>query len=308
MNFRRLPPMVFALVLLALAVVPVGAQAPQSSLTLNAYQCPADYDEVSDCVRLGGVAVSVKQDGQEIGPLTTLAAEGVSLDLLRGTAIRLEIIGGQPEATVLEASSLAFDAAEGVNAVTLVFLEQEGVEPPPHSGTNALVVETLVCPEGYAGDNYVRDCLGKAGIDITVTRAWDAFSVAGTTGADGIAAFQGLGEGDYRVSVEVAARAAVLTVCGTSNGFEPRQLTNPDTNSIVVYIGPAEELTCTFFAIPPAGEKTSGGGVVVEVLPNTGSGPSVDRAWLDAGWMTLGMGVLISVAGSATLRRARILR
>jgi len=340
---------VLAVFALVLAVLPAGAQAPGSYLNLNAYQCPADYDQISDCTKLSGVTVAVTQDGQPLGTVVSSATEGSTLDLLWGAAISLEV-SGAPEGTVLEETTLSFDAVEGQNAVTLVFVGQQapaeayldlvawfcpanyddlvdacdrlgdvyvevrqdgsplgqvvtsstesatidlavgstidlqiagGVperadlesdadlsftavegqkaamlvfvaqDPAPHEDANALVVEALLCPVAYDGNDYAADCPGEPGIEATVTRDADGFTVTGETGADGIVGFQGLGEGTYVVELGVPGDFAdFLTFCGTPDGFEPRQVENPDTNRIGVYLGPEEELTCTFFVIP----------------------------------------------------------
>ncbi len=315
---RRIPFLLLALIALALVARPAGAQAPPSSVNINAYHCPTGYDQVSDCTKLEGVVVQVNQDGQPLDEVTTSASEGAELEVMFGAAIELEILSGQPAGTVLEPATLSFDAAEGVNAVTLIFVDQEAqTPPPPHSDTNALVVQALVCPVAYTGDNYVRDCPGESGIEATVTRDADGFAVTQTTGADGIVGFQGLGEGTYMVELGVPGDFADFqTLCGTPDGFEPRQVTNPNTNRIGVYLGPTEELTCTFFVIPvdakgetpPAtGEPTPtptkvATGDSVKALPSTGAGVS-DADGFESLLLLVGGGLVLAVAGALTVRR-----
>jgi hypothetical protein len=405
---------------LVLPTASASAQAPPSSLNLNAYQCPSGYDQISDCTKLADVVVNVKQDGQPLGQLVSRADEGATLDLMWGAFVELEIAGGVPEGTVLEDTGLSFDAVEGVNAVTLTFVSQDAppppssshvsvvawfcpagyagqvdactrladvfvdvtqdgqplgqlrtsstdaatlevlpgafidltiaggvpersdlesdldlsftaVEgdnpvmlvfvaqddvPPPHSDTNALVAQALVCPVEYAGDNYARDCVGDDGITVTVTRDADGFSVSDVTGIDGIVGFQGLGEGTYTVELGVPGDfASFLTFCGVPGEVEPRQVTNPDTNRIGVYLGPTEELTCTFFIVPvdagaeptppdtgaeptpaPAAKPTPS--VPVTALPSTGSGSTVsDGGGIAALSLLLGVSILLGLAG-----------
>jgi hypothetical protein len=298
---------------LLFAALPAAAQAPQSSINLNAYQCPADYDQVSDCTRLDGVVVSVTQDGQPHGEIVSSATEGVELEVMSGAAIALSIVDGQPAGTVLEDTALSFDAVEGVNAVTLTFVTQEDPAPePPHSDTNALVVGALLCPADYAGNNYARDCLGEEGIDVTVTRDADGFTVTQATGSDGITGFQGLGKGDYTVELGVPGDfAGFLTVCGTPNDSEPRQVTNPDSNRIGVYLGPTEELTCTFFIVPedargePSPSKPTPAGPVTD-LPSTGTGDtSREASGLGALSLILGTSFLLGLLGALYLRQRR---
>lgn len=338
MRHRLVSPVLFALIALVLAALPAGAQAPQSSLNLNAYQCPAGYDRISDCTKLGGVVVAVTQDGQPLAELTSSASEGASLEIMFGAAISLEILAGQPEGTVLEPASLSFDAAEGQNAVTLVFVGQEApteaptevpTVPAPHSDTNALVVQALLCPVAYDGNNYVRDCPGEAGIAVTVTRDADGFVVSDTTGEAGVVGFQGLGEGTYTIELGVPGDFADFqTVCGTPDGFEPREVTNPNTNLIGVYLAPVEELTCTFFVIPvdargeteptkpatdeptaaptkraagPAPTK-SATSEPVAALPSTGAGANAaDRS--DTVLLLLGAGLVLALAAASAVRR-----
>ncbi len=323
---RHVPYLLLALLALVLAARPAGAQAPSSSVNLNAYHCPAGYDQVSDCTKLEGVVVGVTQDGQPLGEITTSASEGAELDVMFGAAIQLELLSGQPAGTVLEPATLNFDAAEGVNAVTLIFVDQEAqTPPPPHSDTNALVVQALVCPVAYAGDNYARDCPGESGIEATVMRDADGFAVTQTTGADGIVGFQGLGEGTYTVELGVPGDFADFqTVCGTPDGFEPRQVTNPNTNRIGVYLGPNEELTCTFFVIPvdakgettptptqpatseptPTPTKVATGGPV-KALPSTGAGVT-DADGFGSLILLVSAGLVLALAGAVTVKRRQI--
>jgi hypothetical protein len=415
MKRRPIYSLLFAIFTLLLAAVPTGAQAPESFLNLNAYQCPADYDQVSDCTKLGGVVVAVSQDGQPLGQVITSASEGATLDLMFGAFISLEVVGGVPEGTVLADTTLSFDAIEGQNAVTLIFLPEEdpapssylslyawwcpadyedladactrladvyvdvsqdgqplgqvvtqstdaatlalqagafieleiaggvpegavleseldlaftavagenpamlvfvdqegGAPPPPHSDANALVVQALLCPVAYTGNNYAADCVGEPGIEATVTRDADGFTVTDATGADGIVGFQGLSEGTYTVELGVPGDFADFqTVCGTPDGFEPREVTNPNTNRIGVYLGPEEELTCTFFIIPvdangaptvtPAPTKPAG---PVASLPDTGAGSPAGGS--EALVLALAVALLASVVGLVMgMRRA----
>lgn len=429
MTYRHFLSLIFTMSALLVATMPASAQAPESSLNLNAYHCPADYDQVSDCTKLADVYVDVKQDGQPLDQVVTRADEGATLDLMWGAFIELEIAGGAPEGTALEDTALSFDAVEGVNAVTLVFVSQDepppaqssylslvswhcpanyadlvdactrladvyvdvtqdgeplgqirtlstdaatldleegasieltiaggvperadlesdldlsftavagensamlvfvaqdqGEVPPPHSDTNALVVEALLCPAEYAGNNYAEDCVGEEGIEATVTRDADGFSVTDVTGTGGIVGFQGLGEGTYTVELGVPGDFAdFLTVCGTPEGFEPREVTNPDTNRIGVYVGPTEELTCTFFIVPvdpdeqpapqpgdgeakptpvPAKPTTS---VPVTSLPTTGTGATTaDGNGLGALSLMLGTSILLGLGGTWLIRQ-----
>jgi hypothetical protein len=426
MNPRSLLAFLLVATALLFAALPAAAQAPQSSINLNAYECPAGYDPVSDCTKLDGVVVAVTQDGQPHGEVTSSAVEGAELNVMFGAAITLSVVGGQPAGTVLEDTSLSFDAVEGMNAVTLVFVsreepapatdsyltavawscpadyaqladactrladvyidvardgqpfaqirtlsteaatldiptgaaieleiaggvpersvleseqdlsftavegensvmlvfvaQEEETPPPPHSDTNALVVEALVCPVAYVGNNYVRDCPGEDDIEVTVSRDADGFTVTEPTGTDGIVGFQGLGEGTYTVELGVPGDFAdFLTVCGTPEAFEPREITNPDTNRIGVYVGPEEEVTCTFFIVPvdakgdpdptktpPAVPTVTPSGAPITGLPSTGSGEATDDGRsFDRFLLIAGTGILIASASTLLMRQRR---
>jgi hypothetical protein len=138
--------------------------------------------------------------------------------------------------------------------------------------------------------------------------------VADVTGAEGIVGFQGLGEGTYTVELGVPGDAAsFLTVCGTPDGFEPREVSNPDTNRLGVYLGPTETLTCTFFIIPadlagapapaPAPAQPTTAGPVTQ-LPSTGTGEMTSTGNIaNAFWYTLGTSFLLAGAGTLIMQR-----
>ena len=158
----------------------------------------------------------------------------------------------------------------------------------PAGRESDLIVDALVCPVAYAGDNFARDCLGEEGIAVTAFQEPNGTPVTIATDAEGRAVFADLVYGGYRIELGVPGDfAGFQTVCGVEDGFEPRQLDNPNTNRIGVYVGPDEQLFCTFFVIPvdaqgdtdptvtpapantPAPAKTP---VPVVTLPNTGAG------------------------------------
>ncbi len=141
------------------------------------------------------------------------------------------------------------------------------------------------------------------------------------TGIDGIVGFQGLGEGTYTVELGVPGDFAdFLTFCGAPGEVEPRQISNPDTNRIGVYLGPTEELTCTFYIVPvdagavptpvdtgdkptpvPAKPTTS---APVTALPTTGAGSTTaDGNGLPVLSLLLGTSILLGLAGARYMRR-----
>ncbi|MDQ4044517.1 MAG: thrombospondin type 3 repeat-containing protein [Chloroflexota bacterium] len=124
-------PQSMILALLALAFVSFGipaaaAQPAPAIVGINSWLCPSDYDQISDCEKIGGVVVSIQADGQAVGELTTVANSAVEVEVLPGQSVTVSIVGGAPEGTTLEDAELTFTAAEGHNPVTLVFLEPSG--------------------------------------------------------------------------------------------------------------------------------------------------------------------------------------
>jgi hypothetical protein len=148
---------------------------------------------------------------------------------------------------------------------------------------------------------------------VTVTRDADGFSATGVTGADGVVGFPGLGEGTYTIELGVPGDFAdFMTVCGTPEGFEPREVINPDSNRIGVYAGPTEQLTCTFFIFPvdASGEPTPAPAPAkptpaapVTGLPSTGTGATVtDENGLTVLVLMVGASVLTGLGGTWVLR------
>jgi hypothetical protein len=105
--------------------------------------------------------------------------------------------------------------------------------------------------------------------------------------------------------------ADFLTFCGTPDAVEPRELSNPDTNRIGVYLGPTETLTCTFFIVPadvdadPAPTKPTTNAPVTR-LPSTGVGETTSvESDLRAFSLMLGASLLLAAAGIRVLQRQR---
>lgn len=112
------------MLLLVSGATSASAQAPQSSVSINSYACPPDYDQVSDCTKIGGVTVRVLEDGQQLADVTTVPEAPAEVDVMFGARVEVQVLSGAPEGSSLEATTLAFDAAEGSNPVTLVFIQQ----------------------------------------------------------------------------------------------------------------------------------------------------------------------------------------
>lgn len=117
--------LVAMLILLLLAGTgSASAQAPTSTVSINSYSCPPDYDQVSDCTKIGNVSVRVIEDGQQLADVTTVPESPVEVDVMWGAWIEVQYLAGAPTGSTLEATTLTFDAAEGGNPVTLVFVRE----------------------------------------------------------------------------------------------------------------------------------------------------------------------------------------
>lgn len=128
----RSRPTLLALVTMFLLLIPASAnaQAVQSFVSINSYLCPTGYDQVSDCTRIGGVVIRVIADGQVVAEVTTVPESPVDVEVLSGQAIQTEVVGGVPADATLEPAGLVFDAVDGTNPVTLVFVTAQ-TEPEP---------------------------------------------------------------------------------------------------------------------------------------------------------------------------------
>ena len=317
---KRLPflSFAFAIFALALTILPAGAQTEPAELNLNAYQCPADYDQISDCVKLSGVAVDVKQNQAQLVQLVTSAESGVTAELTVGAFIDLEIVE-IPEGTELQAdAALSFTAVAGQNPVTLIFIEQG--EETPVAESSDLIVRALVCPveyEGETGADYEANCEPELDIAVTVTGDTAGTPIEGATGDDGSVTFIDLAEDDYTIELGVPGDFATFRTACTPNGVDPRTITeNPNTNLISIRLAPAETLTCTFYVIPvnAQGEPTVAPTVAATVaptqpagqvgsLPDTGSGSAATT-----GGVTIHPGAFLSlvvVVGMVILAASR---
>jgi hypothetical protein len=119
---RLLSIFAFVTTIFAFAAAPIGAQPAPATVNVNSYLCPADYDQVSDCLKIGDVTVSISADGSVIGEVTTIPESSADIEVPVGSNVTIAVGGGAPEGT-LEDTALTFIAVEGTNPVTLVFVE-----------------------------------------------------------------------------------------------------------------------------------------------------------------------------------------
>jgi hypothetical protein len=161
--------------------------------------------------------------------------------------------------------------------------------PAQQEEGSTLRVQVRILPVGYEGNNVPGDSEPLDGVTVTVAIPESEWSASAETDADGFASFADLAEGQYMVILNVPGDAAEFeTVFGTEDGFEPRQHDGQNTNQPVVYVGPHELLSGTFYVIPtnadaePEPTQTPAQPVPapkptmepVTQFPNTGAGDS----------------------------------
>ena len=194
-------------------------------------------------------------------------------------------------------------------------LDRNSVPVQPAEST--LVVDVLILPEDYDGNDYVGDSEPLDDIEVTVSIPASEWGVTRTTDENGRVVFEGLGEGVYNVYVHIPGDFAdFITFFGTEDGFEPRQHDNQNTNNPAVYVGPDETLYGTFYVIPedagaeptptqPAKPTKPQPTQPVKVLPNTGSGGEAEETESSATLVLILAGGL-AVAGLVAVGRKRL--
>ena len=81
-------PLIAMLVMLLVAGAGTAtAQAPQGTVSIHTYACPADYDQVSDCTRIGGVSIRVSTDAPSSSDVVTIAEAPVEVTVVPGTTV-----------------------------------------------------------------------------------------------------------------------------------------------------------------------------------------------------------------------------
>jgi hypothetical protein len=187
-------------------------------------------------------------------------------------------------------------------------------KPAAQQALSSISVEVRILPAGYTGNDFAGDSEPLPDVNVTVAIPASEFGVSATTGAEGLATFAELGEGQYMVILDIPGDAAdFITVFGTEDGFEPRQHDGQDTNEPVVYLGPDEVLHGTFFVIPAdAGAEPEPTVPVtpdpkptmepVTAFPNTGAGdPSDDTRQAPF----LAVLAVLALVGSALVSKGR---
>lgn len=102
-----------------------AAQGGEGTVSINSYSCPADYDQISDCMKIGGVSVRVTTDTPASTDVVTVAESPVDVTVVAGSNVTVEVLSGAPTGSVLEPTALQFVAVEGANPITLVFVDPQ---------------------------------------------------------------------------------------------------------------------------------------------------------------------------------------
>ena len=123
-----------------------------------------------------------------------------------------------------------------------------------------LTIHNRLCPRGYTGTNYYRDCHDRAAVGMEFTLA-GAQRASGTTDSEGNVSFDLL-SGAYRVRGGVPGDVATLRVycseANTSGGRTPypfRYIRNGvrgpnDPSGIRIELGAGDNVICDWYNIP----------------------------------------------------------
>jgi hypothetical protein len=128
--------------------------------------------------------------------------------------------------------------------------------------------------------------------------------------------FAPLGAGDYAITLGAPVNfARFVTYCGQVGALEPRQIANPDTNSVGLTVYPSEEVHCSFYVIPqdapaqptPTPTRPAQPTQPVKALPNTGTGAGMGEAeeTSSSSALVLILAGALAVAGFVAVGRKR---
>jgi hypothetical protein len=199
----------------------------------------------------------------------------------------------------------------------------------PLAGTRALAqadnnlasitIYTAVCPSGYAGNDLFGDCFDNPGADIAYLLTGPAFpeTVTTSSGADGLAAFEGIDEpGEYLLQVDVPLEfASVVAFCSDEFGDPFPVADESAVGGVGLDLTLDDDLRCDFYIIPedlsgrtptPQPTQAPQATSTVGALPNTGTGPNGIEG--GTSWPLAWALALLVVAGAASTVRARLVR
>jgi hypothetical protein len=266
----------FALVLAALAAVAsfgaARAQAPQASITLYKAVCPEGYTGTNygaDCYGTPGGGYTFTLTGPGFSGAETTAAsgfaafEGISAN---GTYTLIETLppniddfavscsaGGQPFPFTYVAGgiSLALTTADDLRC--------DWFNVPVCPATNdqaSVTIRKADCPPEYTGTAVYEDCYANPGSGYTFTLSGPGGTAEATTGAAGVAFFEGITEpGAYTLTetppAPVEAHAVFCTEDDAAFPFTYVQ------GGIAFTLGPNDDVKCDWFNVPADNQLAS---------------------------------------------------
>jgi hypothetical protein len=295
---------------------------------------PLNYDGndfANDSTALVGIDLMVHFPGSDIGYSAKTDEAGIATinNLQEGNyEVVLDIPGDSARFTTFFGTDDGFEPRQHENQDTnhpIVYLGPDEqlngtfyVQPYEDGGAeqnlSSVQISVLALPAGYTGSNYTDDSAPMAGIEVTVAIPGSEFALTTETDSSGLAAFGGLGEGNYQHFLGIPAHAAdFVPYFGTEGEIEPRPVDGQDSNAPTVYLNANELLYGSFYVIPvdagaePTATPGNVDGEPVTDLPNTGAG---DEASDSSGWgieIALALTALISLltlGAAATRQRA----
>jgi len=186
-----------------------------TTVNINAYQCPSGYDQISDCGKLANVVVSVIAGVFEAGPVTTKLEGSADAIVATGASVLLAVSGGVPAGLELEPVTLAFQAVEGINPVTLIFVP---AQVDAQAGT--LSVRAYQTPSDNPRTEFrvsseehapAGDGFAQAGLALVLTDAAGAFEDVNTSADTGLVTLP-LQTGAYSLTEPISGAAINFSV------------------------------------------------------------------------------------------------
>ena len=305
------------------------AEQVQSTMRISVRGLPLGYDGndfANDSTALEGIAVAVLANGSDMATTVRTDQAGIATfnNLSEGTyQVILDIPGDSANFVTVFGTDDGFEPREHENQDTnhpIVYLgpgeqlngtfyvmafEDGG---PPNLSSVQVSVRSL--PVAYLGADHANDGTPLAGIEVTVAIPGSEFAVTGETDAFGMAAFGGLGGGDYQVILGIPGHDAnFVTFFGAEGEIEPRPVDGQDTNAPTVHLNAGELLYGSFYVVPvesgaePTKTPAHVGGEEVVGLPDTGAGSNEGSGFGTEGYIALTALVALATLGRVASRR-----
>jgi hypothetical protein len=183
----------------------------------------------------------------------------------------------------------------------------------------SLTIYKAVCPVGYAGSDFFRDCFGTPlpGIDFTFLRAESDNPDVAETDANGFVAFEGIAfDGTYVVFEDIPGEFNRFVVyCSAGEVAFPFAYAQ-NVNGIVLDLTTADDVRCDWYNVPadlrgetptpvPTRPPTGNRPPVVR-LPSTGDGPTAAAGASRGEWAALVVPLALVGFGVGVAARRRL--